>query len=292
MIHLSCVSDFNFLPKGLALYESIKRFDSDFTLHYLCLDNKSFDIVKGLDKDILAYPLSDLLEQDKTLADLATQDYKYLCWSLASYFTNYLMNTINEDITYIDSDILFYDKIETVLNEIGSKDVGLFRHRQYPLSYPNGNGWFNVGVVHFKNSDLGKNLLSWWADAVLHKKYPELATCGDQRYLDVFLEWAENIFIDGNIGHGAPWHWQLYDFSDYLTDGTITWNGNKQNLVFAHFSQFEYSLENNSYVPSTMHHCYTPLCMYEVEGLKYMYNDYFSKLKEVHKTYNLIGYSV
>ena len=149
MINLCCVSDFNFLPNGLALYESMKQFDSNFTLHYLCMDDESFELLKELNEDIVAYPLSDFLNRDETLADLATQDYRYFCWSLASYFTNYLMNTINEDITYIDSDILFYDKIETVLNEIGSKDVGLFRHRQYPLSHPNGNGWFNVGVNVF-----------------------------------------------------------------------------------------------------------------------------------------------
>ena len=113
--------------------------------------------------------------------------------------------------------------------------------------HPNGNGWFNVGVVHFKNSDVGKELLSWWADAVLHKKYPELATCGDQKYLDAFLEHAENIFIDGNIGHGAPWHWQLYDYSSYFEDGCITWKGEKQKLIFSHFSDFEANMQDNTY---------------------------------------------
>tara|TARA_R110002110_G_scaffold29907_9_gene106077 strand:- start:154 stop:1035 length:882 start_codon:yes stop_codon:yes gene_type:complete len=293
MINLCCVSDFNFLPNGLALYESMKQFDSNFTLHYLCMDDESFELLKELNEDIVAYPLSDFLNRDETLADLATQDYRYFCWSLASYFTNYLMNTINEDITYIDSDILFYDKIETVLNEIGSKDVGLFRHRQYPLSHPNGNGWFNVGVIHFKNSDVANDLLSWWADAVLHKKYPELATCGDQKYLDAFLEHKENIFIDGNIGHGAPWHWQLYDYSSYFEDGCITWEGEKQKLIFSHFSDFDTNMQDNTYTAGLRHSGFTPQKAYSsVPELKFIHDDYFSKLKEIRKKYNFTGDSV
>ena len=286
MINLCCVSDFNFLPNGLALYESMKQFDSNFTLHYLCMDDESFELLKELNEDIVAYPLSDFLNRDEALADLATQNYRYFCWSLASYFTNHLMDKINEDITYIDSDILFYDKIETVLNEIGSKDVGLFRHRQYPLSHPNGNGWFNVGVVHFKNSDVAKGLLSWWADAVLHKKYPELATCGDQKYLDVFLEHAENIFIDGNIGHGAPWHWQLYDYSSYFEDGCITWEGKKQKLVFSHFSDFTTNIEDNTYTTGLRHSGFTPQGMYQTNSaLKKIHDDYFESIKYVHQKY-------
>ena len=253
------------------------------------MDDESFELLKELNEDIVAYPLSDFLNRDEALADLATQDYRYFCWSLASYFTNYLMNTINEDITYIDSDILFYDKIETVLNEIGSKDVGLFRHRQYPLSHPNGNGWFNVGVVHFKNSDVAKELLYWWADAVLHKKYPELATCGDQRYLDAFLlEHAENIFIDGNIGHGAPWHWQLYDYSTYLEDGCITWEGEKQKLIFSHFSDFNTNIEDNTYTTGLRHSGFTPQEMYQTNSaVKKIHDDYFEVIKYVHQKYLL-----
>ena len=287
MINLCTVSDFNFLPNGLALYNSLSKFDSDIKLHYLCIDDKSFDVVQGLNENILAYKLSDFLNKDEALSDLSKEDYRYFCWSLASYFTNYLMGEIDEDITYIDSDIFFYKKIETILNQIEDKDIGLFRHRQYPLSYPNGNGWFNVGVVHFKHSNIGKELLSWWADAVLHKKYPELSTCGDQRYLDAFLiNHSDNIFIDGNIGHGAPWHWQLYDYSTYLEDGCITWENEKQQLIFSHFSDFNIDIENDTYTTGLRHSGFTPQEMYQTNNaLKKIHDDYFEAIKHAHQKY-------
>ena len=130
-------------------------------------------------------------------------------------------------------------------------------------------------------------MFDWWSDAVLNRKYPELATCGDQRYLDAFLALDRTkLFIDGNIGHGAPWQWMLYDFSSYAEDGCITWYGEKQKLVFSHFSQFEYSVSDDTYNPSTMHHCFTPESMYSSNvGLKKIYDDYFEEIKKAHDKY-------
>jgi hypothetical protein len=144
-------------------------------------------------------------------------------------------------------------------------------------------GLFNVGVVHFKCSDLGIKTSDWWKDSVLHKKHPEYATCGDQKYLDYFpiLCPKESIYIDVNIGHGAPWMWQLYNFID---KDTIMWGDLKQKLIFTHFSQFEYDKE--TYVPSTMHHIYTPLNMYkEIKELKEIYDEYYYNLKVTEKKY-------
>ena len=195
------------------------------------------------------------------------------------------------DVTYIDSDIIFYDGIQIILKEIGEKDVGIFRHRQYTFDFPNNNGFFNVGVVHFKNTDIGNNVLKWWSDAVLHRKFPELATCGDQRYLDAFLELpTENLFIDGNIGHGAPWQWQIYDYSDYFKDGTIIWNGEKQKLLFSHFSNFDYDLVKDSFSPAIRHSPYTPQSMYkEIKELESIHQEYFNTIKNTILKYNLEG---
>ena len=98
---------------------------------------------------------------------------------------------------------------------------------------------------------------------------------------------CSNIFIDGEIGHGAPWQWQLFNYDDYETDGTIIWEGKKQKLIFSHFSQFNYNLENDTYLPSSQHHIYTRLTMYtDNKGLKIIYDDYFNKIKKTHIKYN------
>ena len=287
MNHLCALSDYNFLPKGLTLYRSLREKSSDFILHYLCLDKKSFDKLSPYSSDTLKVYHDEEFSSDQTLKNLKLEDKKYYSYTLASFFSNYLLNKLNSDITYIDSDIYFHQDIDLIFKEIGEKEVGIFRHRQYDPRVPNGNGWFNVGVVHFKNTESSRYMLGWWADAVLNRKFPELATCGDQRYLDAFLALEDKLFVDGDIGHGAPWQWMLYDFNSYVEDGCITWFNQKQKLVFSHFSQFEYSVPDDTYNPSTMHHCFTPEDMYSSNaGLKKIYDDYFAQIKQTHKKYN------
>lgn len=288
MNHLCTVSDINFLAKGLSMYDSIlETTKSKFILHYLCIDDESYDKLKKLNiKNLEIYSVSDFLKKDTTLKKLSLWDYRYFCWSLASYFSNFLQNTKNISIMYIDSDIFFHQDIELIYQDISEKSIGMFRHRQFGLNQNRPEGFYNVGVLFFKNNDCGKKILNWWSDAVLNMKYPELSTCGDQKYLDYFSNLCENkeIFIDGNIGHGAPWHWQIYDLENYSKDGTIIWEGKIQNLVFTHFSQFQ--LLDSGYVPSTMHHIYTPMENYSKNiELKKIYDLYYNKLLETKEKY-------
>lgn len=294
MIHLCTVSDYNYLDKGLALLESLKRQVADkgssgnFVLHYLCIDGQTYEKLDAIkDENLRVYHCDMLTDADPALKNLKGANYKYFCWSLASYWSNWLLRELEDAVTYIDSDIYFHQPIEELLEVIGEHQVAIFRHRQFPLEQPRPEGWFNVGVVHFKHDKIGKRLLKWWADAVLHQKYPHLATCGDQKYLDNFLGMCPEgtLFADGDIGHGAPWQWQLYDMSQYKETGDIIWGGERQKLMFTHFSQFVYKPED--YVPSAMHHIYTPLEAYKGPGLKEIYDEYHQALTEVRDKYSL-----
>jgi hypothetical protein len=91
-------------------------------------------------------------------------------------------------------------------------------------------------------------LLNWWADAVLHKKYEQYATCGDQKYLEYFPTVCSpsEIYIDNGIGHGAPWLWSVYDYSKFH-EGKLIWNGEEQLHVFTHFSKFRYYLKERRF---------------------------------------------
>jgi hypothetical protein len=281
MKNICTVSDENYLYKGLTLYESLKKYNKNFKLHYFCIDDNTYDKIKKYESDsLIPYKISDFNGENQII-ELKNIDYKYFCWSLASYFSNFLLTHKNiESITYIDSDIFFHNDIDILFNSIGNKDVAIFRHRQFPLGINRIEGYFNVGVIHFKNSNVGKTILNWWADAVLYRKYPHLSTCGDQKYLDEFVNICpkENIFIDGDIGHGAPWHWQLYDYSEYFKDGTIIWDNKKQLLLFSHFSSFKF--QDNGYIPSMQHHIYTPIQYYiQIPELKLIHDNYFNEIR-------------
>lgn len=288
MHDLCTVSDESFMIKGHALYESLAEKSKDFILHYLCIDNESF--AKAQNKEDLKFYLVDnVIKDDAKMLDLRKNNYKYFCWSLASYFSNWLLNQNSiSEITYIDSDIFFHKPINVIFEEIKDKEIGLFRHRMFSFEERRGEGWFNVGVVHFKNTSFGRTSLNWWAESVKNQLYPELSTCGDQKYLDVFLNPSTKdlVFIDGEIGHGAPWHWQIYNLDKYIESGKIVWGNKEQDLVFTHFSQFRPDYANNTYLASAQHHCYTPLSEYSTnKRLKHIYDCYFDQLKSTKEKY-------
>jgi len=275
MKHLCTVSDINYLHQGLALYNSLEKTSNNFKLHYLCLCDNSYSIVSKIDNEnIQAYHIKKLLVQDEKLVNIKNTNYSYFCWLLASYFSNKLLPEL-DSIMYVDSDIYFHKDIQIIYDEIGDRDVGIFRHRMFPLHIDRGEGKYNVGVVYFKNSEDGRRTLWWWADAVLNKKYPELTTCGDQKYLDKFPALCKNIYIDENIGHGAPWQWQVYEL---LGDGKIVWEGQQQELIFTHFASFK--LTKSSYIPSVQHRCYTtPMDYINNKHLKAIYDEYYTEVK-------------
>jgi hypothetical protein len=281
MKNICTLSDINYLHQGLALYDSLNKHSTNFKLHYLCLCDNSYSIISKIENEnIQAYNIKDLLKNDAKLVDIKNNDYSYFCWLLSSYFCNKLLPDFN-NIMYVDSDIYFHKDVQIIYDEIGDRDVGIFRHRMFPLDLERGEGKYNVGVVYFKNSEGGNRTLWWWADAVLNKKYPELATCGDQKYLDKFPALCKNIYIDKNIGHGAPWQWQVYEL---LGDDKIIWEGQQQELIFTHFASFK--LTKSSYIPTIHHRCYTPISAYENNiHLKSIYDNYYLKIKEAINFY-------
>lgn len=285
MKNICTVSDKKYILQGLSLLYSLEKYSHNFKLHYLAIDDETeTKLVNLKNPNLVVYPIRDFLD-DKNLSNLFNTNYKYFCWSLASYFSNFLIEKF-DSILYCDSDIYFHDNINILYESFGKTDVGIFKHRQFEYEQNRPEGAYNVGVVYFKNSEKGRQVSDWWKDAVLFRKYPHLSTCGDQKYLDHFQNLCEKneIFIDGSIGHGSPWEWQLYSYDFYLEDENIMWKGEKQKLLFSHFSQFAPNLETNTYIPSTQHHCYTKMNDYKENiSLKKIYDDYFDIIKLQYK---------
>lgn len=209
-----------------------------------------------------------------------------------------MKNTNCESVMYIDADILFHKDILLLYDAFGNKDVGIFRHRFKNEAIMSYAGDFNVGVVYFKNSAKGREVLEWWTDAVLYRKYAEkgLDTCGDQKYLNEFPNLCnENeLFIDGNIGHGAPWNWLEYGL-DRVDKYLINYQWRDQDLVFTHFSKFFYDFENDSYDELWLG--YYPFTdngqvFINYPALKRLHNEYFNHLKNANKVINQINKKV
>jgi len=298
MKQLCTLSDKNYLLQGIALYFSLLKFSKDtFELHYLCLDEESYKILTYNNfPNLKPVLIDDVLKEKEDLRkhkercqpELGGGNNNEFCWSLASYFSDYLLNKGLDSILYIDSDIAFYRDIQLVYDEIGDKSIGIIRHRH--LVEESVDGLFNVGIVYFKGDETGKKCLHWWKDAVMHKRYPEMATCGDQKYLEGFFGrfGEENIqIIDKEIGHGAPWQYRFYVWDLLLKTGDIVWGRKKQPFVFNHFSRFKYDLEQNNYDYTSGNyadHTFN-FNLFMIPQLQVLYQNYFETLKQMHEQY-------
>lgn len=291
MKYLCSLSDNNYLPLGLSLYDSLLKTTKDnFILYYLCLDEKCYNTVKSINSEkFIPIYLKDFITENTELEKFNRSNYSDFVWMLASYFSNYLLSEKNLDhITYIDADIVFYDDINYFYEEIGEKSVGVIRHRHIPKNINSPDGQYNVGVVYFRGDEIGRKCLYWWKDAVFNKKYPELSTCHDQKYLEgffIFFDKNKISIVDETIAHGAPWNYILYDWSSFDKDNTITWEGKKQKFLFNHFSRYKFDIENNYYYNNSYGKETNNFKVYNIPQVLKLNTDYFLKIKNSAKKY-------
>jgi hypothetical protein len=141
-----------------------------------------------------------------------------------------------EDVVYVDSDICFFNRVDSIFEEVQHSDVGITSHN-FPsnLSHLSVNGEFNVGVVFFRNTNNGNRILNWWADRCLEStsiEYDSSDVFGDQKYLDLFSTIYPETHVYKNLGiNAAPWN-----CNDVTLDksGRAYINGNE--LICFHFS--------------------------------------------------------
>tara|TARA_Y100000996_G_scaffold389189_1_gene349408 strand:- start:4047 stop:4922 length:876 start_codon:yes stop_codon:yes gene_type:complete len=286
MNYFCTLSDKNYLSRGLCLIDSLTENSSeDFAMYYLCLDYETYRVVSEFGDNVVAISL-DEIEREWNVADSLLNyknvvPYNEYCWALASTFSRYVLEVLEKSsVMYIDSDIYFYKDPQIILEELGDNSVGIIRHRHNTNSSPDGE--YNVGVVCFKNDPVGTSCLNWWNDAILNFKYPELRTCGDQKFLERFVPlFGEDCVcvLDETFAHGAPWNYRLYVYDEYGNDGCVIWGDKKQPFVFNHFSRLDYDDEKIIPAPEIYRGHTLNFGAFEIPVVKKMYIDYVERLR-------------
>jgi len=268
------LSDKNYLKQGIALIESLERVTSkDFKIFYLCLDAETYERVRKYSV-VEAVHLAEVEKsREEILQYKNRKQYNEYCWSLASTFSRYLLEQGLDSVMYVDSDIYFYQDPEVIYEELGDKSIGIIRHRHNTSSSPDGE--FNVGIIFFKNDAEGKACLDWWNDCLLHDLRPDLATCGDQKYLEEFPKKWDTAILDKTFAHGAPWNYRLYVYDNFFNDGTVVWGDKVQPLVFNHFSKFSMNHPTSGhYADHTLNYQ-----IFGIPAINHMYRHYAKELE-------------
>lgn len=301
ILNICTHSDYKYLLKGLALYQSLfKTLKGNFVLHYLCNDTQTFDAVKKIQsKNLKPYNLLQLesdpeLQQSKNnpCSNQARSQYEQYCWCLTPYFVNYILkNHIgnNEFLIYADSDIYFYETPLIIINAIKNKSIGIHTHKFGGINDGKSVvGWYNCGVVAFRKDECGLKASDLWKNWLLytnHEYYQSHGTCGDQKYLELFEKmFPEQTCVfdeDSNVGHLAPWCISPLEVRE--NGKSIFYKKWLQKLVFFHFSHFNYDITKNTWKD---HNNDSPEWQPALHGGRFvnnLYQNYFKSIKEASK---------
>lgn len=277
-IDICTTCDYNYLYKGLSLLESLRTHTNGFVLHWLCMDDKTYEAVAGLKmENVIPYSLKSLEYADAEL--LAAKNnppsqygdaYSQYCWCLTPYFVNYLLKTLCTPILYCDADIYFFDSAKKIFEAMQEKSVAIHTHR-FSGEFDDNNpaGWYNVGVMAFNNDYDGLRMSELWKNWLLktdHEYYEKYGTCGDQKYLNLFIPTLgrDKVCVfdeDAGIMHLAPWCTHnpenkpplFYHFSHFRIEGDSwfdnirgEWNPSAEPNIFPLYQQYFESYKKQS----------------------------------------------
>lgn len=209
--------DSNYLTRGLALYQSLVNVKEDFWLFIYAFDNLTRDILREFDLPRVTVVTLQDFETPELLAVKKTRTAGEYCWTCTAVTILFTLENFGvPEVTYLDSDLFFFDKPSIVLNEFraSGKDAMITRHNYTPeYDQTEISGVYCVQFMPFKNNDNALHILNWWKDRCMEWCYakPEKGKLGDQKYLDDWTDRFRGVHVMQNKAAGlAPWNIQQY----------------------------------------------------------------------------------
>ena len=240
MYHFCTLFDRNYLFKGLALHASLQRHCQAFTLHILCMDALTMEVLERLQLPNVRLIALDHFEDEALRQAKTGRTAGEYCWTCTPSLPLYVFEHNPEIslVTYLDADLLFFSDPTPIYDEFGDNSIVIVEHRFVErLKHLVSNGIYNVEWVSFRRDESGMECLRWWRDRCNEWCYNRLedGKLGDQKYLDDWIERFSGVHVLQHVGAGvAPWNFGNYRITErggqiYIDDSP---------LIFYHFHQF------------------------------------------------------
>jgi hypothetical protein len=276
--------DWNYLPRALCLFSSIRENNDDSELYVLALDE---EVEKYFDEKqmqgITVFNLKDLINTYPELLlardNRAQVEFYFTCTPHAVKYVMDKFSNPNDLIIYLDADLYFFSKPQIAVDQMKDFSVGIIEHRYEPnlenqyIQF----GRFNVGWVAFRNDLDGLGCLSWWQKACTEWCFDRVedGKFADQGYLNDFESISNKTqILNSNKFNVAPWNLHEHDLNISLYSSAKT----EESIVFFHFHGIK-NICFNLYATSEPHYFYR-LKNFQRRNI---YKPYVSKLRyETH----------
>lgn len=251
-MNLCTLFDSNYIDRALVTYDSLISACTDVTLYVIAFDRACFDTLNDLALPGMIVIAYEAFEDDTLRTAKKNRSAREFLWTCSGYCIRYVMDRFDlPDVTYIDSDLFFYNSPEHALQRFldSNCDAAIISHRysRHPENEYNAKmyGKYCVQFNSFKNTENGKKILDWWIDRCI-KCCAETARdglFGDQKYLDMFADMFDGVYEYEDFGMGiAPWN--VDDYRLLKNGSTVQTIENRHTLesgsiIFYHFHSLD-----------------------------------------------------
>ncbi|MNY08971.1 hypothetical protein D3C86_1418570 [compost metagenome] len=146
---------------------------------------------------------------------------------------------------YLDPDIVVYQHLDTIWNELGDADFILTPHIILPIQDPEldyltlgtiNTGVFNLGFIGVQISESSRKLISWWKKHLLQYGHNNILNGEfyDQKVMNLLPVFSDKTIISRNFGLNVA-EWNLHERKLSKSGDTFLVNDTAP-LVFFHFS--------------------------------------------------------
>ena len=234
MYNYCTLFDSNYLTRGLAMHESLKKQSDSFHLYVFAFDDRSNELLRKLNLESVTVVSLQEFEDEELLALKTGRSVGEYCWTCTPSIIKYSIENYNlESCTYLDADLYFFSNPSVLIEEMGEKSVLITEHRYTPeYDQSATSGIYCVQFMTFKNDINGTKVLNWWRESCNAWCYArfEDGKFGDQKYLDDWSTRFEGVHELQNLGGGvAPWNIQQYKLEEKNFE-----------LIFYHFHNFKF----------------------------------------------------
>ncbi|SRR5581483_3657070 len=231
--------DQNYLARGLALHRSLAAHDPRSPLVVLCLDDATHRVLSALQpRGVQALPLARLEGEDPEVAATrpgrSAAEYYFTCKSaLMRHVLD--RNPGAGRVTYLDSDLYYFNDPAPLAAEIEGSSVALTPHR-FPAHLADWAqyGEFNAGWVSVAADAEGRAFLDWWRASCIASCSLSLRgeRFADQGYLNAVPRRYPRARVVSHAGANVgPWRIGRHRLG--ASEGRVTLDG--APLVCYHF---------------------------------------------------------
>ncbi len=217
--HFCTYFDINYLTRGLALYNSLINKSINSELWILCMDTQCHQVLMKMNlPNLHLITLNEFELYDREV--VLTKDTRS---RIEYYFTctpalmRYIFHKQNDIVllTYIDSDLFFFNDPTDLLQTLAEYSISITPHRfpekiQYLEQL---YGTFNVGWITIRRDDIGILCIELWRTQCITWCYDrsEEGLFGDQGYLNQWPYIFSNLKIIDHKGINLA----LYNIANY-----------------------------------------------------------------------------